>query len=295
MKANLIKNEQFSTSTSWPRIIKSFNEDLGPFVSLRPILFNQRVVKAYTVFCPAERWGNRKSEAKLLVCNDDYLHVYHMDSTSKNILKIAHSFNKHLLYERKKALLYSYIRIISLEDEMQVESLIEFNAVAIRIFKPIIDRLRLSKGNGIEDTNIQAIIDTMDYRCQNILIEDELNSHTIKAMLYQTMRIRFLFGLFKQIQSLPKLILITQTEWITIQLGERLKWGVSFHEETYTYIPLHIIKNLHINQDKSMTLISVHSAEDQLLKSIEFELASVLVSSHSFEELEKIVQKLNPK
>lgn len=279
---------------AWPRVIKSTDEDSGLFKPIIDTLISLIDPPTYIVFCPKDRWGKRETEPQLLVCFNQYLEIFKLERDTKSIFKVQHRYDACLILERKKALLYSYIKIVSIQNDHSLESLIEFNSVTLRIFEPILNRFRVSESsdNNKEDQNIQAVMDRLDYRCRNILDEGRFNARNLKALLYQAEQSKPFLWFFKKTLSMPKLILVLKNEWISIDLGERLKWGVSRNEERYTYIPLHAIKQIEIDKvSPSQTHIKL-ILEHEMMLTVELFSGSSNVFSHPIEGLDIIVQNL---
>lgn len=235
---------------NWPRVIVNETEACGVFNTSLPSIFKFEPNKPYIIYCPSDRWGKTVSKERLLVCHSRHLDVYTYDQALKKIHKATHVYNEFDLIERKRALLFSQVRISSGSTQAHSQSVIEYNSVSQALFDPIIQRFRscIQEPPMFYQEHVQSVIDHLDYRFTNILKELNFDAHNLMAIFHQAELTEPFLLFFKRTLNMPSLTLIRSNELIRIDLGARLKWGKSHHEESYIYLPLERIKSAHIQE-----------------------------------------------
>lgn len=276
---------------NWPRVIQNETEPSGVFNALLASVFWNEPKKPRIIYCPSDRWGKVVSKERLLVTHTHHLDVYTYDQASKEIQKVTHVYDEFDFIERKRALLFSQLRISS----GNVQTTIQYNSVSQNLFDPIIQQFRslIQETPTHYEERVQNVIDHLDYRFTNILKELNFNANTLKAIFYQAESSEPFLFFFKRSINLPSLTLIRSNELIRIDLGERLKWGKSRQEECYTYLPLERIKSAHIQEfDKHIpsTVIQIEMTSGIAID-FSFITDSKNYFSHLLSELLKLINK----
>lgn len=129
-----------SDMDSWARLIKTYDmmpDDFKGFLNDNISTYDPF---PYVIYAPADRWGARKTNPKLLCLCDNKLFIF--EKTKTDMISHCFLFEDIIDIEKGSVLLYSWIKITGKPNGILLSPIIEFNTVVDYLFKPIIEILR---------------------------------------------------------------------------------------------------------------------------------------------------------
>lgn len=257
-----------STTASWARRVNSYAEI--------PQFFKECIGEIepfpYMIYSPADTWGNRKTNGKLTCMYQDKIVI--LEAMKDKVTEVCYLFKDINCIEQGTMLLYSWIGIHGMIEGKLSTSIIEYNAVVITLFNPIVKTirqayLRLNTGDSYPDLSKLEFLNKVNYKFFNYSQESILPGEKIIAAVYQPDIYEKILMIFNRTVTLAHLTILTDQEIIIIKDEELVKVKRDYdvkHGGIRAYIPLAKIMNrtIHSNEEQRLLTFVIVLEEERI-------------------------------
>lgn len=258
-----------SDMDSWARKVKSIKDIPDYFKDAFTPHISSLSSFPYTIYCPPDKWGKRRTNPKLICVLDN--EILFLEKLKDEIKAIRYKFEDIISIEEGNILLYSWIKIKGITDNVLETSLAEFNTVVEEIFAHVVEMLRKSINNiggslSSKELDKFNYLQSLSYKYMNYGRSSVSGNEQVVQIIYQPgIFVRFL-KFFKRIISSEFLAILTDKELIILKDQDIEKHGKG---DKYgcisTYCPLNKIIDVTLkNNEENNTialLISLNSGE----------------------------------
>ncbi|EGD51121.1 hypothetical protein TheetDRAFT_2057 [Thermoanaerobacter ethanolicus JW 200] len=274
---------------SWARTIKDYSEIPEMFKSYYDKNFKDSTRFLNAVYTPADSWGRRKTNDKLMFLYEN--NVVFLEKMKNSINAVSYPIENINYIENGSILLYSWLKINgNIEGETR-SFVLEYNTVVENIFKPIIEKLRILLCD-IETSDKEKEIDDFDclrdinYKFMNYAKKAVLNGEKVIDFLYQAdIKVPY-FKFFKKLKSTSHMIIFTNKELIILQEENAKSIKDVKYGGIWIYIPVHKILNAYIDEEETGFLnLSINVSGSNVFKS-RFEFSQK-------EKVEGLIEQIN--
>lgn len=275
-----------STTASWARQVTSQEEI--------PQIFKEFVPKMqpfpYVIYCPADTWGNRRTNGKLTCMYQDKVVVLEVRKNKVN--EVCYWFKDIHYMEQGAMLLYSWIRFHGMIEDKLSTSIVEYNAVVGYLFDPIVKAARqvylMPDVDGGCDLSKLEFLKMLNYKFFNYSSESILPGEKIIALVYQPDIYEKFLALFTRSITLAHVTILTDKEIIIIKEEELVKIKKEndcTNGGVWAYIPLHKISKITATGSEKKGLLTVTISMKEYAISLQF-------SSRKQQDLAALVETL---
>jgi len=278
-----------SDMDSWARPVRDYKDIPEIFRSYYDKNLGKSVGFLNAVYAPADSWGKRKTNEKLLILFET--DIVFLENVKNNITSVFYPIQNINYIENGSILLYSWIKINGEVNGETKSSLVEYNTVVESIFKPIINKLRIllcdiDISEISEETCVFDCLIDIDYKFMNYAKNAILNGEKVIDFIYQReIKVPYL-KLFTRIKSTSHMAILTNKELIILKEENAKSTKDARYGGIWIYIPVHKILSAYIEKDEIGFLnLVINISGFNTFKSV-FEISIR-------ERVEQLVEKIN--
>lgn len=253
----------------WARLVKQ-PEDAPPV--FRPFLedlpIEGEAAQPYILFSPADRFGRRKTNPKLLCLLSKRAVI--LEATRNGLITLELPYSAITSVEVGHVLLLAWFKITGVLDGDIITATFEYNTVAERFFRPAAELIRTSAAcieqtacDGPSDTEIFDTLIRQDYKYMNFSKMSLIPGEKALGYVYQP-DIREKKGFLTQLLFRSHIAILTDHELILIQDEDNKSYREIRYGGVWRHFPLRQISGLTLtnNQNGKLNLV-VEIAQSQ--------------------------------